>query len=197
MLAVILPKIVEKMKKTHIIILIFLSQFAISQTINDLDIKNGFRNFKLGSSPLQNKNIVKYDFQSPSFPTVVSYIYNGTDLKSIFGVEVESVELSFFKNKLFSIQISFGDIGKPFELHEFNSIQGILEQVYGTKWDNPSNDDGVIANGSIWDGKNVRLELIRVDFSKSKTNPKQYGFVSGFISVTDKKLIQEMYKSNF
>lgn len=125
------------MKKTYIIILIFLSQIAISQTINDLDIKNGFRNFKLGSSPLQNKNIIKNDFQNPSFPSVVAYKYNGTDLESIFGVKVESIELSFFKNKLFSIGVSFGDIEKSFELHEFNSIQGFLEEAYGTKWYNP------------------------------------------------------------
>lgn len=185
------------MKKIYIIILIFLSQLVISQTTNDLDVKNGFRNFKLGSSPLQNKNIVKNDFQNPSFPDVVAYKYNGTDLESIFGVKVESIQLSFFKNKLFSIRVSFGDIGKSFELHEFNSIRGFLEQVYGTKWYNPSNEDGVIANGSIWDGKNVKLELFRVDFSKSKTNPKEYGFVSGYIHVMDKKIMQEMFKSNF
>ena len=69
---------------------------AISQTTNDLDIKNGFRNFKLGSSPLQNKNIVKRDFQSPSFPTVDAYKYIGADLKSIFGVEVESGSIKNF-----------------------------------------------------------------------------------------------------
>jgi len=185
------------MRKTCIIVLIFLNQLAISQTVNDLDVKNGFRNFKLGSSPLQNKNIVKSDFQNPSFPGVVCYKYVGTDLESIFSVKVESIELSFFKNKLFGINVRFGDVGKPFELHEFNSIRGFLEQTYGTKWKNASDDDGVIINGSIWDGKNVKLELIRVDFSKSKTEPQEYGFVRGYISVIDKKLMLEVYKSNF
>lgn len=175
----------------------FLSQLVISQTTNDLDIKNGFRNFKLGSNPLQNKNIVKSDYQNPSFPGVIVYKYKGADLKSIFDVEIESIELSFFKNQLFSIRVIFGDVGKSFELHEFNSIQGFLERAYGTKWDNISNDDGTIANGSIWNGKNVKLELVRVDSSKSKTNPKDYGFVGGYINVMDKKLTQEMYKSNF
>ena len=185
------------MKKIYIIILIFLSQLVISQTTNDLDVKNGFRNFKLGSSPIQNKNIVKNDNQNPSFPDVITYKYIGKDLESIFGVNVESIQLSFFKNKLMGIRVSFGDIGKSFELHEFNSIKGFLEQVYGTKWYNATDEDGIIVNGSIWDGKNVKLELLRIDYSKSKTNPKEYGFVGGYINVMDKKLMQEMFKSNF
>jgi len=185
------------MKKNYILILIFLSQFAISQSINDLDIKNGFRHFKLGSSPSQNKNIVKNDYQNASFPDVVVYNYYGTDLKSIFGVEIKSIKLSFFKSRLFSVSVTFGGVGKSFEMHEFNKIQGFLEQAYGTKWENISNDDGTIANGSIWNGKNVKLELVRVDSTKSKTNPKNYGYVGGYINVMDKKITQEMYKSNF
>ena len=185
------------MKNTYIIILMLLSQFSISQTISDLDIKNGFRHFKLGSSPSQNKNIVKKDYQNSSFPDVVVYSYNGADLKSILGVEIKSIGLSFFKDRLFSIRVTFGDVGKSFEVHEFNKIQGFLEQAYGTKWENISNDDGTIANGSIWNGKNVKLELVRVDSTKSKTNPKDYGYVGGYINVMDKKITQEMYKSNF
>ena len=185
------------MKYIYIIILILLTQTTFSQTINDLDIKNGFRNFKLGSSPLQNKNIAKSNFQNPSFPGVVSYDYIGTDLSSIFGVKVESIELSFFKNKLFSITVSFGEVGESFQLHEFNSIQAFLEGTYGTKWVSPSNNEGIINNGSIWDGKNVRLELLRLDYSKSKTKPREYGFISGYIHVMSKSLMKEMYNSNF
>jgi hypothetical protein len=184
------------MKYIYLIIVILLSQITVSQTTKDLDIKNGFRNFMLGSTPIQNKNIYKSEFQNPSFPSVVSYNYSGTDLESVFGVKVENIKLSFFKNKLFSINVDFGHLGESFELSEFNSILSFLEQVYGTKWQSPSNEDGIILNGAIWDAKNVKLELFRIDFSKSKTNPHEYGFVGGYINVIDKNLMKEMYKSN-
>lgn len=176
---------------------ITISQLSIGQSINDLDIKNGFRNFKLGTSPSQNKNLIKDEKQNPAFPNVVTYKYYGKDLETIFSIKVESVKLSFYKNRLFSISINFGDFGKSFELHEYNTILSTLKQVYGVKYQNPSNDEGIITNGAIWDGKNVKLELLRIDFSKSFTNPKDYGHIIGYIHVMDKNITKEMFESQF
>ncbi|MBS1573057.1 MAG: hypothetical protein JST62_11730 [Bacteroidetes bacterium] len=82
-------------------------------------------------------------------------------------------------------------------MYEFNNILSALERTYGTDWVRPKNDEGIILNGAIWVGKNVQLELIRHDFSKSKTNPKDYGFIGGSINVFDKKLTNEMFSSDF
>ncbi len=190
----------EQMKKAiFIIIIIFFSNSIVAQSVNDLDIKNGFRHLKLGSTPSQIKNIVKQENQFSKNPHVVAYYYVGSDIDNIFNVKVDEIKLSFFKNKLFNISITFGNLeeSKDFEVYEFNDILSALERTYGTNWVKPKNDEGIFLNGAIWDGKNVRLELFRLDFSKSKTNPKDYGFVGGYINVFDKKLTKEMFSSDF
>ena len=186
-------------KAIFVITFIFFSNFILAQSVNDLDIKNGFRHLKLGSSPSQIKNIVKQENQFSKNPNVVAYDYIGDDIDNVFNVKVDKVSLSFFKNKLFNISVTFGNLehSEDFEVYEFNSIFSALEKTYGTDWVRPKNDDGIILNGAIWDGKNIRLELFRLDFSKSKTNPKEYGFISGYINVFDKKLTNEMFSSDF
>ena len=63
-------------------LLIFISQTSISQTLNDLDLKNGFRHFKLGSSPSLIKDIVKNENQLFEKPNVVVYEYVGNDINN-------------------------------------------------------------------------------------------------------------------
>lgn len=186
-----------KIKGIYIVLFVLTNLCSFGQSVNDLDLKNGFRSFKLGTSPSENKNIIKVEKQNPAFPNVVVYKYLGKDLESVFGIKVESVKLSFYKNKLFSISINFGDFGKSFELYEYNTILSTLKQVYGAKYQNPSNEDGIIMNGAIWDGKHVKLELLRIDFSKSITNPTDYGHINGYIQVMDKKIMKEMFESQF
>lgn len=187
------------MKNILFICLIILSNVVLGQSVNSLDLKNGFRNFKLGTSPSQIQNIVKQTQQFSKNLNVAEYEYVGNDINNVFNVNVNSVSLSFYKNKLFSIRVSFGKLAeaKDFELYEFSSILSALENTYGSNWIKPTNEDGIILNGAIWDAKNVKCELLRVDFSKSYSNPKDYGFVSGYIHIIDKKLMNQMYASDF
>ncbi|AZI40074.1 hypothetical protein [Epilithonimonas vandammei] len=187
------------MKNIFFLLIIISSNIFYGQSLNDLDIKNGFRHFKFGSTPSQIKNIVKQTNQSSQNPKVVSYEYIGEDITNIFNVKVDNIYLSFFNNKLFSVGVNFGNMEnvKNFEIYEFNNILTALENTYGTKWVAPSNKDGVVLNGAIWDANNVRLELVRIDFSKSYTNPKDYGYISGYINVFDKKLMNAIHSSNF
>jgi|SRR5690554_555408 len=180
-----------------ITIFLLVSNLVSAQSLDNLDIKNGFRHFKLGSTPAQIKNIIKEENHFLENPDIVAYTYIGNDIDKVFFVETYEVRLTFYKNKLVGITISFGDYGKPFMEYEFNQILKALEEIYGKNWGNPNNNDGIILNGAIWNGKNVRLELLRLDFSKSKTNPKDFGFISGYISVFDKKLNNEMISSEF
>lgn len=194
-----IKKLTKPMKRLLLICILILTNTAFGQSLNSLDIKNGFRNFKFGTSPAQIKNIVKESRQSSKNPYVVDYNYIGNDIKNVFNVKVDKVTLSFFKNKLFNITASFGNLEnlEDFELYEYNSILFALERTYGTRWVKSSNADGDILNGAIWDASNVRFELIRFDFSKSYTNPRDYGYISGYINVFDKKLSDEMYASDF
>lgn len=184
------------MKNILYLLTFVIYQTTLGQSINDLDLKNGFRHFKLGSSPSQIKNIVKDENQYSKNPKITTYTYNGDDIKSVFNVNVVSITLDFFQDKLFGIGVSFGDVfqQKEFGLEDFKSIKSSLEQVYGIDWVNPTKNE-VILNGAIWDGKNVRLELMRVDFSKK--DKEQNSFVVGYIHVLDKSLTKQMYLSEF
>lgn len=179
------------------IIFLFMSNLMLAQSVNDLDIKNGFRHFKLGSTPTQIKNIVKKNKQFLNNPNVVTYEYTGNEINTVFGVEVNNISLSFYKNKLASIMISFGDFdGKDFTYEQFEIIRNALEHIYGRDWVNPKNKQGIILNGAIWDGKNVRLELFRIDYNTNLTDPRDY-LISGYINVFDKKMTNEIISSEF
>lgn len=184
------------MKTMKIILLIYLIAFPIicfSQSTKDLDLKNGFRNFKLGSSPDQIKNIKKSDFQFSKNPNVTKFTNIGKDNIYIFNVKIENVDLSFFRNKLFSIRVIFDDMtaDNNFELSEFNSVLTALEKTYGNIWSSVENEDGVFLNGAIWEGDKVVLELLRIDYRK------KYNNIGGYMHIYDKKLIKEMYSSDF
>ena len=185
--------------KKIVILFILISNLLSAQSTVNLDLKNGFRHFKFGSNPSQIKNIVIQNDQYSKNPNVKTYDYVGDGITNVSNVKVETVKLNFFKNKLYSIGVQFVDADNPkdFELYDYNKILSALEQTYGKEWIVPSNPDGVITNGAIWDGKKVRLELLMIDFSKSKSNPKNYGSNDGYIHVFDKKLNDEMYSSEF
>jgi len=72
-------------------------------------MKNGFRDFKLGSTQSQIKNISRDENQYSKNPNVKSYIYNGQDIKTVFNVEVVTISLDFFQNNLFSILVTLTD----------------------------------------------------------------------------------------
>lgn len=172
---------------------------AFSQSTQNLDLKNGFKQFKLGSSPSQIKNIIPQENQYSQNPNVKAYDYVGNDVQYIANVKIDKIDLHFFKNKLFMISVSFGNMEDKtdFTYVDYKNILSWLEQAYGKNWVRPTNEDGTIVNGAIWDGKKVRLEFFRTDFSKSLTNPKDYGFISGYISVFDKNLNKQMYSDEF
>lgn len=187
------------MKKILSVLLVIVFANAFTQSTQNLDVKNGFKHFKLGSSPSQINNLVPQEQQFSQNPNVKAYDYVGTDIQYISNVKIDNIVLHFFKNKLFMIAINFGDLytNSDFTYVDYKNILTWLEQAYGKKWFSPTNDDGTIVNGAIWDGKKVRLELFRTDFSKSNTNPKDYGYIGGYISVFDKNLNKQMYADDF
>ena len=189
----------KDMKKILILLCLILSNIAVAQSVRDLDAKNGFRHFKLGSTPAQNRDIKKQTRQIDKNPNISEYVYIGNGIKTVFNVPVSEVRLTFFKNKLCSIQVDLGDIGEDneFTVAQFQNVLSILEKAYGKQWYEPSNSSGVIMNGAIWDGAKVRLELFRVNFSKSYHNPSNYDHNSGYIQVFDKEMNRQRALSEF
>ena len=185
--------------KSILLSFILFSSLLFSQSVKNLDLKNGFRNFKFGSSPTQIKNIIKQDNQYSKNPRVTTYEYVGTDVQYVANIKVEKTTLDFFDNKLMMVGVSFGNIDNQTDFTEsdYNNVKIWLEQAYGKNWFNAKNNEGNIQNGVIWDGSKVRLELIRIDFSKSLKNPQENGYISGYISVYDKNLNRQMFESDF
>ena len=179
------------MKYIYSIIFVFCSQLLICQSLSDLDMKNGFRDFKLGSTHSQIKNISREENQYSKNPNVKSYIYNGQDIKTVFNVEVETIKLAFFRDKLFSIIVYFDDVNSKnqFELIEFNALKSSLENLYGYNW-KPASTSLADLNGVIWSGNKVTLELNRIYYSEDS-------FYSGFLHIFDKALIKKMYESEY
>jgi hypothetical protein len=180
------------MKQTFFYFLL-ISSISFSQNLNNLDLKNGFKQFKLGSSPGLIKDIVRNEGKENRLynnnPNIKCYDYLGNGNEYIFNVEIESISLKFFKDKLVSILVSFGRIGNDFDKEKYDFVLYSLELAYGKKWQLGKSNDEDFIEGASWTGKNVTLELSRNDFSN------KYDFVGGYIYVFDEKLNQEIAKS--
>ncbi|WP_269222535.1 hypothetical protein [Flavobacterium sp. IMCC34518] len=186
------------MKKIFLFAYLLISccQFTFSQTVNSLDLKNGFRQFKFGTSPQQIKNIIKDDKLDNHYgnPNIKHYIYIENDIEKLAFVKIEAINLKFYKNKLVHIGVDFGNLDNEFRYDEYEKILDVLETAYGTNWTQGKDRNDQVLNAAIWEGKNVILELIRIDFTKHTLKDK-YNSIKGYLHVYDKKLDAEMYKS--
>ena len=182
------------MKKIIFLFSIIISNVIFAQSVKDLDMKNGFRHFKLGSTPNQIENIVKTESKNDQNPNVSVYTYIGKDIKTVLSVPVSDIRLTFFENKLCSIYVMFGEIDKEFTRDQYQSILLVLEKTYGRVWYKFINDTGSITNGAIWKGEKVQLELLRVNYSKEDLEFLEYDQKFGFILIYDKQMEKQMEK---
>ena len=172
------------MKQIYLLILLLISQLSISQSTNDLDIKNGFRHFKFGSSPLSIKDIVKNESNPKGNPNITSYKYIGSKIDYVSYAKVKDITLMFFKNKLMGIGVNF----EEFSQNDYDKVLSKLENSYGRKWVKPTYEENSnVINGAVWAGKAVILELFRYNDS----------YHPGHIYVYDKKLDKETYIDEF
>ena len=129
------------MKKLTISILSLISTLvSFSQSINDLENKKGFKEFKLGDSYNKWSNQLKEINNSTNYSEKL-YHYEGYCCKQAFQNEVDHIFLSFKDNKLIEItvflkyfrgsknsdlHIGFEEYPEPYMrlLNDFNSIFG-------------------------------------------------------------------------
>lgn len=150
------------MKNFLIFLAFFFSSFIIfSQTNTNLDNKNGFNKFKLGSNFNLHKSNLK--FQTKDKNNVSYYTYIGQDIKSVFGVKIHEILIGYYKNKLYTISVDFGIIensqsGKI--VNELNKIFG--EQEIETNRNSESFEyEWVIS----WSTNNVHLQMNKMSCS--------------------------------
>jgi len=178
-------------------LLLFTIQVSLfCQNLDRLDKTNGFRKFKLGSSLLSFSNL-KVEPDKIKLKGVTHYIYNGNDITDFYGVPIEYIRLSFYKNKLYQITVSFGTVFKEYRYEEFDLVQTNLEVNFGRDYHHVSPaPQAEILNGCIWDGKIVRLESLRLNLDNhdGTSNPR-YNYIKGYLLFTQKKIQEEQQNS--
>lgn len=178
--------------KIKLILLIFLSVSSLlhSQVNEKLDLKNGFRHFKLGSAHSQIKDIVREENETEITQNSALKMYNyvGTDIKTLAEVPISSISLIFFKEKLLSINLNFGSKYEEFEESQFNDILYYLEEIYGD-WKRPIDSNNNITNGVVFKGKKVTFEFFRMEY------PKGTNKFRGYIHIYDNNIQKSLLES--
>ncbi|WKB79901.1 hypothetical protein QYR09_09060 [Cellulophaga lytica] len=176
------------MKHTIIIFILSISSLSYSQSTKDLDLKNGFKDFKFGELKSKYENKIE-----PIFNSSDMFLYKGSEPKDLFGWDWHSIYLKFYGNKLGYIQsywldneIIFQNIkdklielfGKPTFVAPYSQKfkAGLLEYVE-------------------WEGKNVTMTLRRLKSDYKSATPCSDCRI--FLTVNSRSLQKQNLKSDF
>jgi hypothetical protein len=186
------------MKKLLYLIAIFIYSLNLnSQSILNLDSNNGFKHLKFGMSLSQIKHLKLNKEYTKSYESVKYYDYTGNDLNYIDGIQIDKIIVSFYKNKLYGIQLVFGDIFKEFTDSQTEIVIDALKSSFGYNYTNCLDSINMI-NCLIWDGKKVRCEFIRFNESeKDGTRNPNFNYISGYILFQYKSLVNERKRESF
>jgi hypothetical protein len=178
----------------HSIVFVFFIGLN-AQTIEKLDIKNGFKDFILGESYSKWESFLvrtgSWDDGS------VGYSYNGNCCLKIFEYDVESILLRFHDNKIVGIYIttkkfqeSYVKSGKYTEwrTQDFESIRVSFTMLFGEPSYYSTSDSGNVT--FQWKGKKVNLNSTYEFLGTEKGDRVQ-------VSLEDLTFINEGVKNGF
>jgi hypothetical protein len=178
-----------KQKILLLTLLMTCSLSLFSQNLAMLDKVNGFKKFKFGMNKNEFSNL-KETQTNIIMNDVKNYDYTGSDIKNFYGVPIDQINLSFYKNKLYQIRISFGTIYEEYTISQFNLVKQNLITNFGTNYRSiEKNTESDIIDAYGWRGQNVKLDTYRLNLSEKdgSRNPR-YNYIQGFILFTDKKI---------
>ena len=184
------------MKKIMLLsISMFFTLILLSQTLGRLDRIHGYRKFKLGDNISSFSNL-KFEVIPIKLNGVKNYVYTGKDITDFYGVHIEEITLSFFRNRLYQISASFGNVLKEYSVEQFDLVQTNLEANFGKDYREVSPaPEAEVLNGAIWDARVVRLENLRLRFPGDSDKDHRYNHIEGYILFTDKQIQQEQQNS--
>lgn len=168
-----------------------ISTLCFSQTTTQLDSKYGFKHFVFNTPPSKYKEeIIKTSSWDPN-SKITKYEYTGTTINDLFGVQVTSVSLTYYENKLADIQIYFGGINMEFEEDEYERVLYSLQKLYG-KGNNLilSNQNFILYGGRKWVGRKVSMEVLRLYHKKNES-------IGGYVSISEKSLNEKRIRDEF
>ncbi len=147
------------MKRTILLLLLLhIITASFSQSIQELNKRNGFKHFKIGDSKAKFSKHLKY--LSGPFDGQVTYKYvsDSTNDYSVFGYMFDGIVLGFDSNdKLSSVFIlkeyKADDFGKA--LKDYSSILNSLMNLFGKPQKDETEMSGNITY--FWTGQNISL----------------------------------------
>lgn len=179
----------KRMKKTFYLFLIILFSInSFSQSTDNLDIKNGFKQFKLGTKP---ENYSKIKISNPSYKNTVVYDYVGNDITELYSVPIKRITLHSYKDQLMQITIWFSDKETEYTEENYETIQNYLIANFGSLF---TNSEGFL-KCSNWKGKKVKLQHARnflENYQSQGLNPYH-----GYISIMDEELFKKKLSDQF
>lgn len=182
------------MKKLFIIALLFNSLSSFCQFSEKLDVLYGFKKFKFRQSPTQIANIQKLSSDYMPQKNVTRYKYTGTDIQNFNGVQIDEIQLEFYKNKLYQVKVVFGNIKKEYTSEEYTVVQNALINNFGSPYiSNEPNSVVKILNSSFWTGKKVLLNHLRLDLGDSINSNNNR--IAGYMLFTESTL-KELQQSD-
>lgn len=151
--------------RNGIVLIIFVSIFISlnSQTIAQLDIKKGFKDFQIGDSYAKwSKDLIYLKTESEN---VKIYQYKGDCCLTIFDYEIDRIVLTFKDEKLVVISIVTKKFQKPFNesnqytkwrVDDFQKINNAFINLFGKETQVVKNDKTVEIT-YIWKAINIIL----------------------------------------
>jgi hypothetical protein len=142
------------MKKIIVFTLLVHGFISNSQTINKLDDKNGFKDFKFGDSYSKwQQNLVYQGIKD----NVKRYFYEGSCCNTIYEYPIEAITLDFADNKLVQIALLHKDIPQSGSYTEIDmdKIYPKLIDSFGVFSTKDSTNEGKLF--LFWFGKKVDL----------------------------------------
>lgn len=147
----------------YLVSVVCAQTIAFAQSTNDLDIKNGFKEFKIGDDFSKWQPFLEYEGSGTDESK--SYVYTGTCCNMVFQYPVEKIKLMFKDNKVVLIHImlkkfqeEFAISGKYTEYRnvDYMNIKNSFQALFGepTGLDRPKGYDHV---SYIWAGNKITL----------------------------------------
>jgi hypothetical protein len=132
---------------------------AHAQSINELDSKAGFKEFKIGDSLPVHKNKINFSRTLDNADTRLYLVKELVSVKSYTG----EIELEFYKNRVQEIIVTFKNSKKE----GFEDILKSLETLYGpsSKEKEKSKDAERFDKMYVWNGNRIKL---RIGFDEKK-----------------------------
>ena len=182
----------KKLSRISFVILILFNAVLQGQTTNDLDTKNGFKIFILGS-PLENYKA--YDNGMPAINGEKVISIEKSDYNRIGDIFIDNIRLEFLQNKLVSITVRMN--------YKYRKeIYDVLKEGYGLpnvkaydehyEYDVHTQKLAWIVTQAEWAGNNVLLKLYG-----DGTNGERYSDITlTFTSKETTKFIETEKKNN-